>query len=205
MNFVNIPLVENVDAPPLNQVQIPNPKFINDDDWEMLHEWVHDWFLQRIPAKHQHLVSDVKEGDVAGLLVKVFGLAARNPMEYCKTIKLKMKKNTLTVENFDLVAHQWILDQYEMFGTINDADCIGEYKMAPTDFVDHIIDTVEEYLPTLARSYRDSVIDGRTWDADRLKTNLDHLAGRGQLRVENDARKKLTTSTSSKRALKTVT
>ena len=70
----------------------------------------------------------------------------------------------------------------------------GEYKMAPTDFVDHIIDTVEEYLPTLARSYRDSVIDGRTWDADRLKTNLDHLAGRGQLRVENEARKKLTIS-----------
>jgi hypothetical protein len=32
-----------------------------------------------------------------------------------------------------------------MFDTIQDADCRGEYKMAPMDFVDHIIDTAEEY------------------------------------------------------------
>ena len=162
MNFVNIPLNEEEEAQPLEEVQIANPKYISDEDWEDLHIWVHDWFLQRIPEKHQHLVSDVNEGDIDGLLVKVFGLAARNPMEYCRTIKTKMKKSTLTVTNFDLVAHQWLLDQYELFDTINEANCIGEYKMAPTDFVDHIIDTLEPFLPSLARTYRDSVIDDRT-------------------------------------------
>ena len=42
MNFVNIPLVENEEAPPLEQVQIPNPKYTNDEDWEELHVWVHN-------------------------------------------------------------------------------------------------------------------------------------------------------------------
>jgi hypothetical protein len=51
---------------------------------------------------HQHLVEDVKEGDIEDLLVKVFGLAARDPMEYCRTIKAEMKVNLPALENFDL-------------------------------------------------------------------------------------------------------
>ena len=81
-----------------------------------------------------------------------------------------------------------------MFATANEADSIGEYKMAPTDFVDHVIDTLEPFLPSMARTYRDSVIDGRTWDEEHLKMNLNRLAGRGQLKVEKEARKKLTAS-----------
>jgi hypothetical protein len=45
------------------------------------------------------------------LLVKVFGLAARNPMEHCRAIKAKMKLNMPTLENVDLIAHQWTLDR----------------------------------------------------------------------------------------------
>jgi hypothetical protein len=78
-------------------------------------------------------VDGVKKGDVKDLLVKVFGLAARDPQQYCKAVKQKMKTARLAMETFDLVAHQWTLDQYEMFDTIQDADCMGEYKMAPTD------------------------------------------------------------------------
>jgi hypothetical protein len=48
----------------------------------------------------------VKRGDVQDLLVKVFGLAARNPMEYCRTIKEKTKVLPPAIETFDLVAHQ---------------------------------------------------------------------------------------------------
>jgi hypothetical protein len=39
---------------------------------------VHNWILQRIPEEHQHLVEDVKEGDIKDLLDEVFGLAARS-------------------------------------------------------------------------------------------------------------------------------
>jgi hypothetical protein len=147
--------------------------------------WLH-------PGEYGHLVSDVKAGDLADLLVKVFGLAARDPMEYCRTIKAKMKLNKPTVKNFDLVAHQWILDQYDQFATINEADCIGEYKMAPTDFVDHIIDILEVFIPTFTRPYRDSVTNGETWNPDTLKTRLEKLTARGQLKVEDEVRATLT-------------
>ena len=63
----------------------------------------------------------VKEGDIKDLLVKAFGLAARDPQQYCKAVKQKMKTGRLAMETFDLVAHQWTLDQYEMFDTIQDA------------------------------------------------------------------------------------
>jgi hypothetical protein len=56
-------------------------------------------------------------------------------------MKQKMKTGRLAMETFDLIAHQWTLDQYEMFDTIQDADCMGGYKVAPTDFVDHMMET----------------------------------------------------------------
>ena len=123
-------------------VRSTNPKYVTDQVWEELHVWVHNWILQRIPEEHQHLVEDVKEGDIKDLLDKVFGLAARDPQQYCKVVKQKMKTQRLTMETFDLMAHQWTLDQYVMFDTIQDADCMGEYKykMAPTDFVEHMME-----------------------------------------------------------------
>jgi hypothetical protein len=74
------------------------------------------------------------------LLDKLFGLAARDPQQYCKAVKQKMKTGHLTMETFDLMAHQWTLDQYEMFDTTQDAERMGEYKMAPTDFVEHMME-----------------------------------------------------------------
>ena len=135
------------------------------------------------------MVEDVKRGDVQDLLVKVFGLAARNPMEYCRTIKEKMKVLPPTIETFDLVAHQWVLDQFEMFDTIQDADCMGEYKMAPTDFVDHVIDTIEEHMPKFANTYRDAVMTGNTWSTpDTLNERIKMMASRGALEVEKEVR-----------------
>ena len=81
INFTSPSLGGGETAPAVTQVIVANPKYITDEIWNELHEWVHIWFLRRIPEGHQHLVADVKEGDVKGLLVKVFGLAARNPME----------------------------------------------------------------------------------------------------------------------------
>jgi hypothetical protein len=114
---------------------------------------VHNWFLQRIPEEHQHLVDGVKKGGVKDLLVKVFGLAARDPQQYCKVVKQKMKTNPLAMETFDLVAHQWTLDQFEMFDTIQDAECMGEYKMAPTDFIEHMMDTYKKFMQSFATIY----------------------------------------------------
>jgi hypothetical protein len=105
INFTSPSLGEGEVAPAVTGVQVTNPKYINDEIWDKLHVWVHNWFLQRIPEEHQHLVEDVKRGDVQDLLVKVFGLAARNPMEYCRTTKEKMEVLPSTIETFDLVGH----------------------------------------------------------------------------------------------------
>ena len=188
INFTSPSLGEGEVAPAVTGVQVTNPKYINDEIWDKLHVWVHNWFLQRIPEEHQHLVEDVKRGDVQDLLVKVFGLAARNPMEYCRTIKEKMKVLPPTIETFDLVAHQWVLDQFEMFDTIQDADCMGEYKMAPTDFVDHVIDTIEEHMPKFANTHRGAVMIGNTWTPNTPKERIKMMASRGALAVEKEVR-----------------
>jgi hypothetical protein len=40
-----------------------------------------------------------------------FGLAVRNPQQYCKVVKQKVMANPLAMKTFDLVAHQaWALD-----------------------------------------------------------------------------------------------
>jgi hypothetical protein len=74
-------------------VRSTNPDYVSDQIWKKLHVWVHNWILQRTPEDHQHLVDGVKEGGVKDLLLgKVFGLAARDPQQYCKAVKEKMKK-----------------------------------------------------------------------------------------------------------------
>ena len=169
----------------ITMVRSTNPKYVTDQVWEELHVWVHNWILQRIPEEHQHLVEDVKEGDIKDLLDKVFGLAARDPQQYCKVVKQKMKTQRLTMETFDLMAHQWTLDQYVMFDTIQDADCMGEYKMAPTDFVEHMMEVYKPFMPSFAMIQEHDEIRGESWTVDILKDRIKGMAARGILRVED--------------------
>jgi hypothetical protein len=60
-----------------------------------LKTWVHHWVLSRTPEQHLHLVNDVVKGGIDDLLIKVHGLAAREPKRYCKAIKTRMKNNQL--------------------------------------------------------------------------------------------------------------
>jgi hypothetical protein len=136
-----------------------------------------------------YLVDGVKEGDVKDLLVKVFGLAARDPQQYCKAVKQKMKTGRLAMETFDLMAHQWTLDQYEMFDTIQDADCMGEYKMAPTDFVEHMMEMYKPFMPSFAMIQEHNEIRGESWTVDILKDRIKDMAAGGILRVEDSVRK----------------
>jgi hypothetical protein len=63
---------------------------------------------------------------------------------------------------------------------------MGEYKMAPTAFVDHVIDTTEEHMPKFASTYRDAVMNGSTWTPDTLKERIKMMASRGALQVEKE-------------------
>ena len=84
------------------------------------------------------------------MFVKVYGLAARDPKLYCSVIKTRMMGLPLDFETFDATAHQWVLDQYELFDTVQDAICPGEYKMPESEFVTHVISSLEEYMPKFA-------------------------------------------------------
>jgi hypothetical protein len=95
-----------------------------------------------------------------------------------------MKNNQL---NFNPMAHQWVLDQYEYFDAIQDANCDGEHKMAECDFVDHIMDSIEEYMPKFVGIYKQDEVLGRPWSSSLLKTHISHLAPKGQLRIEKEA------------------
>ena len=110
-------------------IKVPNPEYVPNHKWKQLNCWVHNWFLLRIPEQHRHLVNDVKRGDVQDLLVKAFGMATREPALYCKVIKTRMQNLPLDFRSFDIMGHQWILDQYEYFDTIQDVKCEGTHKM----------------------------------------------------------------------------
>jgi hypothetical protein len=78
INFTAASIDEDAGTEPITMVRSANPDYVSDQLWRKLHAWVHNWILQRIPEDHQHLVGGVKKGGVKGLLVKVFGLAARS-------------------------------------------------------------------------------------------------------------------------------
>jgi hypothetical protein len=80
-------------TPGTSFITIVNPDFIPPATMRKLKIWVHHWILSRIPEQHLHLVNDVVKGDIKDLLVKVYGLAAREPKRYCKVIKTRMKNN----------------------------------------------------------------------------------------------------------------
>jgi hypothetical protein len=135
-------------------------------------------------------VDGVKKGGAKDLLVKVFGLAARDPQQYCRTVKQKMKTQRLAMETLDLVGHQWTLDQYEMFDTtIQDAECMGEHKMAPNDFVEHMMQTYKQFMPSFATIHEQDEIRGESWTVDILKDRIKGMGARGILRVEDSVRK----------------
>jgi hypothetical protein len=52
------------------------------------------------------------------------------------------------------LVHQWILGQYEYFDAIQDANCAGEHKMAECDFVDHIMESIDEYMSKFVGIYK---------------------------------------------------
>jgi hypothetical protein len=141
-----------------NYLTVVNPDYIPPPTMRKIRVWVHHWIMARIPEQHLHLVNDVVKGDIEDLLVKVYGLAAREPKKYCKVIKTRMKSNQLNFRTFNLMIHQWILDQYEYFDTIQGAICSGEHKMPECDFVGHIMDQMEEYMPKFVEIYRPGVL-----------------------------------------------
>ena len=100
-------------------------------------------------------------------------------MEYCRTIKQRMTTLPLTIDAFDLVIHQWKLDQFEMFETIQETECMGEYKMAPTDFVELITGKLKVFMPEFIQVYRNDDLKGDTWSVATLKTRLETLAAKG--------------------------
>jgi hypothetical protein len=100
-----------------------------------------------------------------------------------------MKSNQLDFRNFNLMAHQWVLGQYEYFDTIQDAECVGEHKMPECDFVDHIMDSFEQYMPKFVGIYRQDEVLGKPWSSSLLKTHISHRASKskGQLGIEKEA------------------
>ena len=59
--------------------------------------------------------------------------------------------------------------------------------MAESDFVDHIMDSMEEYMPKFVGIYKQDEMLGKPWTSSLLKTPISHLAPKGQLRIEKEA------------------
>jgi hypothetical protein len=103
-----------------------------------------------------------------------------------------MKSNPLDFRSSNLMAHQWVLDQYEYFDTIQDADCDGSYnyKMLECDFVDHVMDALGQHMPKFVGIYRQDEVLGNPWTSCILKSHIAALASKGQLRIEKEASQK---------------
>jgi hypothetical protein len=122
------------------------------------------------------------------LFVKVYGLTARDPKLYCSAIKARMTGLPLDFETFDATAHQWVLDQYELFDTAQDAICPGEYKMPESEFVTHVISSLEEYMPKFAGLYHSDEMRGKAWSHSLLLDCVKGLAAKCKLKVEKEAK-----------------
>jgi hypothetical protein len=88
------------------------------------------------------------------------------------------------MESFDLMAHQWVLGQYEYFDTIQDADFDGTHKMPECVFVDLVVDVLDEYMPKFIAIYRTDEMAGEAWTSltsDVLKDQIKTLASKGHL------------------------
>jgi hypothetical protein len=67
---------------------------------------------------------------------------------------------------------------------------MGEYKMAPTDFIEHMMAVYKLFMPSFATIYEQDEIRGDNWTADILKDRIKGMVARGTLRVEESVRKK---------------
>jgi hypothetical protein len=63
-------------------------------------------------------------------------------------------------------------------------------QVAPTYFVEPMMETYKRFMPSFATIYDQDEIRGDNWTADLLKDRIQGLAARGILRVEESARKK---------------
>ena len=61
----------------------------------------------------------------------------------------------------NLMAHQWVLGQYEYFDTIQGAKCDGTYKMPECDFVNLVVDALAAHMPKFIGIYRQTGRGGR--------------------------------------------
>jgi hypothetical protein len=95
----------------------------------------------------------------------------------------------LDFETFDATAHQRVLDQYELFDTVQDAACPGEYKMPESEFVTHITSSLEEHMPKFAELYHSDEMRGKAWSQSLLLDCVKGLAAKGKLKVGKEAKK----------------
>ena len=91
-------------------------------------------------------------------------MAAHNPREFTRTPKTKIIGNKLTIKSFNSIAYRWVLDQYKLFGTIQDTKCDGSYNMPEANFVEVIIAELENNIPTFTDAYNADELKNEPWD-----------------------------------------
>ena len=118
----------------------------------------------------------------------MYGLAAREPESYCKMLKTKMTKLPLDFTSFNLLGHQWVLDQVEIYGTIEGAHCDGTHKMPECDFVDIVVGKLELFMPKFIDIYRRDELIGQAWSSELLLRHITNIAAKGNFKIEKEAR-----------------
>ena len=61
--------------------------------------------------------------------------------------------------------------------------------MPECDFVDIIVDILEQFMPKFISIYRMDEMLGRPWNSDTLLNHINNIAGKGKLMVEEEALK----------------
>ena len=89
--------------------------------------------------------------------VKVIaGLAARNPQQYCKAVKQKIKTNPLAMETWKRSIWwrtNWCWINLKCSIPPKMQSAMGGYKMTPTDFIEHMMGTYKKFMPSSVTVY----------------------------------------------------
>ena len=93
-----------------------------------------------------------------------------------------MTKLPLDFDSFNLLGHQWVLDQFEIYGTIQDANCDGTHKMPECDFVDIVVDKPELLMPKFIDIYRRHELIGQAWSSELLLRHITNIAAKGNFK-----------------------
>jgi hypothetical protein len=64
----------------------------------------------------------------------------------------------------------------------------GNYKVAPTDFIEHMMAIYKQFMLSFATIYEQDELGGDNWTADILKGRAKRMAAGGTLRVEDSTR-----------------